>query len=349
MAHLAAAPARHVTFGATGADYRVAGSGDDAVLVGPHGELAAVTTMRRGLPHDITNGLAAAALVLETGLAGPEAVAAGAGVVHRPAAPHRARRRRRRGALVRRLEGDDPARRVGRHPRVRPRRADRRRAQQGARPGPDGRRRRSGCAPSWRSARPPARSPTTFAGVAPGGHRRLDGRAPSPRPASWRGPATSCCCRPAAPASTGTPTAATRRAATHFRRLVEATDRRRTDEDVRHGGDHRDAGEAQAGVGRRPPPAGARAPAQRHDPRAAGGRAARRSRPPTRPAPAVGRPARPGAGRLLRHRRRRRDVRDARAGDGAVGVGGRRGGARAAARTTSSTARRRGRRSASSG
>ncbi len=30
--------------------------------------------MRRGLPHDITNALAASALVLETGLAGPDAV-----------------------------------------------------------------------------------------------------------------------------------------------------------------------------------------------------------------------------------------------------------------------------------
>ena len=73
MRRLAVAPARHVTFGADDADYRVAGG----ALVGPAGELAPVASLRRRLPHDLTNGLAAAALVLETGLADQAAVAAG--------------------------------------------------------------------------------------------------------------------------------------------------------------------------------------------------------------------------------------------------------------------------------
>ena len=71
MRHLDAAPGRHVTFGATGADYHVA----DGRLVGPGGPIADVAAMRRSLPHDITNALAASALVLETGLAGPDAIA----------------------------------------------------------------------------------------------------------------------------------------------------------------------------------------------------------------------------------------------------------------------------------
>ena len=83
MRRLAAAPARHVTFGADDSDYRVAGD----ALVGPRGELAPVASLRRRLPHDLTNGLAAAALVLGAGLADQEAVAAGlagfAGPAHR--------------------------------------------------------------------------------------------------------------------------------------------------------------------------------------------------------------------------------------------------------------------------
>jgi UDP-N-acetylmuramoylalanine--D-glutamate ligase len=71
MRHLDRAPGRHVTFGATGADYRAA----DGALVGPRGRIADVASMRRSLPHDVTNALAASALVLETGLAGPDAIA----------------------------------------------------------------------------------------------------------------------------------------------------------------------------------------------------------------------------------------------------------------------------------
>jgi UDP-N-acetylmuramoylalanine--D-glutamate ligase len=83
MAHLTRAPARHRTFGARGADYHV----DDATLAGPEGVLAPVSSLRRALPHDLTNGLAAAALVLEAGLVGPDAVAAGLASFVGP--PHR--------------------------------------------------------------------------------------------------------------------------------------------------------------------------------------------------------------------------------------------------------------------
>mgnify|MGYP006268727851 CR=1 FL=1 len=55
--------ARVVTFGHEGADYRV----EKGNLVSPHGVLCAVGDLWRSMPHDITNSLAAAALVLETG------------------------------------------------------------------------------------------------------------------------------------------------------------------------------------------------------------------------------------------------------------------------------------------
>lgn len=75
MRHLHRAPGRRRTFAATGADYHVVGGGAEAVLTGPQGPLARVASMRRALPHDLTNGLAAAALTLEPGLATTEAVA----------------------------------------------------------------------------------------------------------------------------------------------------------------------------------------------------------------------------------------------------------------------------------
>jgi UDP-N-acetylmuramoylalanine--D-glutamate ligase len=58
------------TFGTGEADYRL----DGDRLVGPQGVIAHTGDMRRALPHDITNALAAAALVLESGLADTSAV-----------------------------------------------------------------------------------------------------------------------------------------------------------------------------------------------------------------------------------------------------------------------------------
>ncbi len=75
---------RRVRFGPSApAEYRV----DDGVLVTPHGELGSVHELRRGLPHDLTNALAAAALVAETGLAGPAAIASA--LRHFVGPPHR--------------------------------------------------------------------------------------------------------------------------------------------------------------------------------------------------------------------------------------------------------------------
>ena len=71
MRRLRTAPGRQVTFGAEGADYRV----DAGHLIGPSGSIADVDAMKRSLPHDLTNALAASALVLETGLASTEAIA----------------------------------------------------------------------------------------------------------------------------------------------------------------------------------------------------------------------------------------------------------------------------------
>jgi len=64
--------ARTVTFGLTNADYCVR----DGWLLSPHGKLIEVTKLWRSMPHDITNSLAAAAMVLETGLADVASVGA---------------------------------------------------------------------------------------------------------------------------------------------------------------------------------------------------------------------------------------------------------------------------------
>lgn len=63
------APGRHVSFGPDG-DYHL----DGDVLTGPSGAIASATAMRRSLPHDITNALAASAMVLESNLADPGAI-----------------------------------------------------------------------------------------------------------------------------------------------------------------------------------------------------------------------------------------------------------------------------------
>jgi UDP-N-acetylmuramoylalanine--D-glutamate ligase len=72
IARLATAPGRHVTFGAN-ADYRVEGG----ELRGPKGALTNVADLRRALPHDVTDALAAAAGVLEADVATVAGVAAG--------------------------------------------------------------------------------------------------------------------------------------------------------------------------------------------------------------------------------------------------------------------------------
>jgi UDP-N-acetylmuramoylalanine--D-glutamate ligase len=83
MAHLRQAPSTRLTFSSRGADYRE----DGGVLVGPAGPIADVACMRRRLPHDVTNALAASAVVLEPRLATPDGVAAALatfeGVAHR--------------------------------------------------------------------------------------------------------------------------------------------------------------------------------------------------------------------------------------------------------------------------
>ena len=83
MRHLDAAPGRHRTFGLERADYHLA----DERLVGPGGPIVDVAVMGRSLPHDITNALAASALVLETGLADARAI--GRALAGFSAPPHR--------------------------------------------------------------------------------------------------------------------------------------------------------------------------------------------------------------------------------------------------------------------
>ena len=63
---------RTVLFGeGEGSDYRA----KDGALIGPRGFVAAVASMRRSLPHDISNALAAIAICLEAGVATEVAVA----------------------------------------------------------------------------------------------------------------------------------------------------------------------------------------------------------------------------------------------------------------------------------
>lgn len=83
MAALDRAPGRHRTFGLSGADYHL----DGHTLTGPAGPIVDAATMKRRLPHDITNALAASALVLETGLAGADSIASALASFDAP--PHR--------------------------------------------------------------------------------------------------------------------------------------------------------------------------------------------------------------------------------------------------------------------
>ncbi len=70
LQHLRAVGGITRTFGTSDADYRQIGTD----LCGPRGCIAPISAMRRALPHDITNALAAAALVLETDLAAAPAI-----------------------------------------------------------------------------------------------------------------------------------------------------------------------------------------------------------------------------------------------------------------------------------
>jgi UDP-N-acetylmuramoylalanine--D-glutamate ligase len=69
MRRLRNAPGRQLTFG-QGGDYHL----DGTRLVGPAGPIATTKAMRRSLPHDITNALAASAMVLESHLADTPAI-----------------------------------------------------------------------------------------------------------------------------------------------------------------------------------------------------------------------------------------------------------------------------------
>ncbi|MEQ1872108.1 MAG: UDP-N-acetylmuramoyl-L-alanine--D-glutamate ligase [Ilumatobacteraceae bacterium] len=87
MRNLQAAGGITRTFATSDADYHVHSSPNGGHLVGPAGVIAAVSSMTRALPHDLTNALAAAALVLETGLADVPAIAAALATFRHP--PHR--------------------------------------------------------------------------------------------------------------------------------------------------------------------------------------------------------------------------------------------------------------------
>ncbi|MEZ5256079.1 MAG: UDP-N-acetylmuramoyl-L-alanine--D-glutamate ligase [Ilumatobacteraceae bacterium] len=81
LGELSLAPGRHRTFGLSDADYRV----ESGWLMGPTGRIAPVSAMARSLPHDLTNALAASALVLESGLADRDAVTRALGSFRAPA------------------------------------------------------------------------------------------------------------------------------------------------------------------------------------------------------------------------------------------------------------------------
>jgi UDP-N-acetylmuramoylalanine--D-glutamate ligase len=86
MRNLATASGRRVTFGADDADYRLVGT----TLTGPRGSLAERSLMTRDLPHDVTDALAASAIVIESGLATAAAVAEALATFEYP--PHRIER-----------------------------------------------------------------------------------------------------------------------------------------------------------------------------------------------------------------------------------------------------------------
>ncbi len=155
--------------------------------------------MRRSLPHDITNALAASALVLETGLAGRRRRSPRrSGGVHRPAASPRTRRHLDDVALVQRLEGDHAARRSGRRSDAfESIRADRRRLDKGVDLSPMaadvdrcrcGHRDRGGGRRRIRRRRSTAMTRSS--------RRRRSGRGRRTAPRSSRRPGDACCLSP---------------------------------------------------------------------------------------------------------------------------------------------------------
>jgi len=80
MRHLARAACKRVTFGLEQADYKVV----DGALTGPSGAIGSVVSMRRALPHDVTNALCASALVIESGLADTRSIGAALGDFEAP-------------------------------------------------------------------------------------------------------------------------------------------------------------------------------------------------------------------------------------------------------------------------
>jgi UDP-N-acetylmuramoylalanine--D-glutamate ligase len=83
MRNLARVACRRRTFGSAGADYRLLGD----TLTGPMGAIAERSAMTRDLPHDISNALAAASIVIESGMADASAVAEALAHFRHP--PHR--------------------------------------------------------------------------------------------------------------------------------------------------------------------------------------------------------------------------------------------------------------------
>lgn len=77
MRRLAAAPSRHVSFGAVGADHHLVTSGGETMLAGPSGAYARASSLQRCFPHDLSNALAASAACIEAGLIEANVVDAG--------------------------------------------------------------------------------------------------------------------------------------------------------------------------------------------------------------------------------------------------------------------------------
>ena len=159
--------------------------------------------------HDRTNALAAAAAALEVG-ATPAGVRDALARLRDP--PHRVALVGEAiwGALVRRLEGDEPRRDAARGRVVRFGGAARGRPQQGSRPLGARREPPTGCGGSSRSARPGPRSPPRSRDPVPVGDCRFDARRGARRRRARSSRATRCCCRPRARRSTRTPNYAER-------------------------------------------------------------------------------------------------------------------------------------------